>query len=211
MNTLRRTTLTLLITAITTGAFRLSYDAQLTLAAAAGINAGLAWIYPLLVDSLILIAMLTVLWTTNPTRWQRAYPWAALALYSTLSILGNALHVQALPPEQIKLPMTLAIAINTIPAITLLIAAHLAFTTALQPTTTPTTATQEPPRSRKPAVSVDRAARRVQDVPPVTDAELLAMADDEGLSFAQIAVRIGRSKSHVGARVKELRDARRSA
>lgn len=212
-------TLGLLLTGIGLAAFRLSYDAQVTLALASGVTLALAGLYPIIVDAAIFTGVLIRLWHPELGRGLAGYLWAAIAFWTITSVLGNAFHVLALPPDRIQLPAWIAIAVNTLPALTLFLVIHLATTTAFRakkpPAPTPTTRARRSVR-RDPDTdtvlayggevvrTVPRTIPR-NDVPAVTDVELLELADS-GKSYAEIAQIIGRSKSHVGERVKRLRD-----
>ena len=210
--TIQRLTLALLLIGIALAAFRLSFDAQVTLAHGSGINTGLAWLYPLIIDAAIVAGVLIGFWDPTLAKSKlKYYLWGAVAFWTATSIAGNAFHVWALPPEDVTLPTPLAITVNSMPAITLFIIIHLATTTAFRPSRTLTGNKQEPPRSRKPRVSTDPTAPKRSDIPQVSDEQMLAMADGEGMSMQQIADRINRSKSYVGDRVKRLRESRDAA
>lgn len=209
MTILKNTVLSILLLAIGGAAFRLSFDAQVTLAIASGIDAELAWLYPGVVDAAILTGVLIGIWNPHLTKGLARYVWTAIALWTITSILGNAFHVVALEPGRISVDPRLAIAVNTVPAVTLFLTIHLATTTAFR--RTPTEPTPPPSRRRRTApvtgsevvVSSPRAARRT-DIPGPEAAELATMA--ETMSYAEIATRVRRSKSWVGAQVKAYRD-----
>lgn len=210
MNILKNTVLSILLLAIGGAAFRLSFDAQVTLAIASGIDAELAWLYPGVVDAAILTGVLIGIWNPNLAKGLARYVWSAIALWTITSILGNAFHVAALEPGRITVDPALAIAVNTVPAVTLFLTIHLATTTAFR--RTHTKPTPPPGRRRKTAtmtgsdvvVSTPRAARRT-DIPGPDAAELTALAD-RGMSYAEIATQVNRSKSYVGAQIKAYRD-----
>lgn len=217
MKYFKNTTLGLLLAGIGLAAFRLSYDAQVTLATASGVDPALAGLYPIIVDAAIFTGVLIRLWHPELGRGLAGYLWAAIAFWTITSVLGNAFHVLALPPDRIQLPAWIAIAVNTLPALTLFLVIHLATTTAFRaktpapPTPTrakratrPTTLSGQPlDEAIAPGVKLMQGTR--DDIPPVTDADLIALADS-GKSYSEIAQIIGRSKSHVGERVKRLRD-----
>lgn len=208
MITARRIILGILIAAIGTAAFRLSFDAQYTLVThIARMSPTIAWLYPLVVDAFIITTVLTAWWANKPTPWQRTYPWLAMALFSAISISGNSLKVLTI--DHLQNPR-LAVAIYTVPPIALLIATHLATSTVFKRPATPATPAKNPPRSRQPRVAAERTEQQHTDIPVPSEVELLAMAD-EGKSMQQIADTIGRSKSWVGKTVKDARDRRLSA
>jgi predicted DNA-binding protein (UPF0251 family) len=201
----QRITLTLLVTIVGGSAFTLSFDAQLALATGSGIRPTIAGLYPLVVDVAILTGVLIRIWNPDHTTAVTRYLWAAIAFWSITNILGNAFHVTALPQGRITVPTPLAIAVNTVPALTLFIVIHVATLPSNHRTITPTAQTETTRRSPKPLTAVETKLKRT-DLPELTDAELLAMADGESMSLQQIADRVGRSKSYIGNRVKNARD-----
>lgn len=205
MTRFRTVTLASLDVLLALTAFRLSYDAQLTLALASGIHADIAGLYPLVVDAFIIIAMLTGSWVAaTASKAARVYPWVADGLFVVVSVGGNVVHLNALPVGALTVPYGIAVAVNAVPAIALFIATHLIFMTVLtRPREVSPTVKTVPVRSTASALPGEKTHHR--DIPPVTDAELLALSDS-GLSLSKIAAQIGRSKSYVGDRVKAERD-----
>ena len=201
------------IAGVALAAFRLSFDAQTILAIASGADPGLGWIYPLTVDAAIVIVTLIALWSDDLARRLRIYLWAALALWTAASVAGNALHILALPDGRVTLPEPIAIAVNTVPAVTLFLTIHIATTTVFRRRVEVT-----PTRGRARATSAflastsspERPPKRT-DIPPVDIDELMRLADEEHLSMSQIATQVNRSKSYVGAAVKAERDRREAA
>jgi hypothetical protein len=51
------------------------------------------------------------------------YPWAAIILFSAISVSGNALH--AIDATDLQVPVAVAATVSTVPAIALLVASHL--------------------------------------------------------------------------------------
>jgi hypothetical protein len=214
MNTVRKIALTTLRLGIAYFAFSLSFVAQTTLAHASGITTDLAWQYPLIVDAAILFGMLVDAWSNNGlTKGQRQYLYLAIGFWTTTSILGNAFHLTALPTSLITVPIALAIAVNTIPGITLFLMIHLS--SRLRPTRTTSTT---PARKRPPTTHTDQTeqtprsqpysarTRSVRDDLP-SPAELLERSL-AGETYAEIGLSIGMGKSWVGDRVKAEREAR---
>jgi hypothetical protein len=197
MSTHQRIILTLLVTIVGGSAFTLSFDAQLALAAGSGIRPAIAGLYPLVVDVAILTGVLIRIWNPDHSTAVTRYLWAAIAFWSITNILGNAFHVTALPQDRITIPIALAIAVNTVPALTLFIVIHIA-TIPSNHRTQPTAAlAEEPSRSPEPIVAIERTPSKPTDLPVITIEQLVAMNEDEELSTAKIAERIGRSKSWV--------------
>lgn len=210
MNSRRFKTITLAVLLIGVGlaAFRLSFDAQVTLAIAAGVTPDLAALYPLIVDAAIVAGILMRLWNPGLTKQLGGYLWAAIAFWTITSVLGNAFHVLVLPADRVQLPALAAIAVNTLPALTLFLVIHLATTTAFRMPA----ATAPAPARKKPAARTSSPISVVAPAPQLKyfdeDPRALLALADEGLSMSQIAIRVGRSKSYVGARIKKLREER---
>lgn len=95
--------------------FAMSYDALHALARASGATAGLAWLWPLIVDGFIVVASLSVLRAVLEGRpaW---HPWLLLLIFSAVSVAGNVAHgahtpigrlVAAVPPIALVLAFDL--------------------------------------------------------------------------------------------------------
>lgn len=197
----RRIILTTLVTTIGAAAFRLSFDAQVTLALAAGINAGLGWLYPAVVDAAILTGVLLRIWFPNAPKGLHVYLWSAIGFWTATSVLGNAFHIVALPEGTITVPLELAIAINTVPAITLFLVIHIVATIATPkpaPQTQPTSANPRRPRPARPVTTSSTAAGSL------TDNQLRSLMA-RNLSARRIAELTGLGKSTIAERMRRLR------
>ncbi len=152
--------------------FLLSFSALEAVGVASGIDPGLGWAFPLIIDGFILQAT----WAS----WQfRAgglrgawYPWAAFCVFSVVSMTGNALHAHPVQVGELLLPHAAATAFSTVPALALLIASHMLLLIATARTRAPRTAQTETsvvhpdePGSRGLAVPVP-AARQVDERAP---------------------------------------------
>jgi hypothetical protein len=214
LHILRNTIVSVGIAGVALAAFRLSFDAQTILAVASGAAPALGWIYPLTVDAAIVIVSLIRMWSEDLGKKLGAYLWSALGLWTAASVAGNALHILALPDGRVTVPEPIAIAVNTVPAVTLFLTIHIATTTVFRrrPVLVATATSRRRVRVEQTADSSGsvRDVSRV-DVPPPTIDELMAMADDERMSMQAIADRVNRSKSWVGAQVKDERDRRRDS
>lgn len=197
----RRIILTTLVTTIGAAAFRLSFDAQVTLALAAGINVGLGWLYPAVVDAAILTGVLLRIWFPHAPKGLHVYLWSAIGFWTATSVLGNAFHIVALPEGTITVPLELAIAINTVPAITLFLVIHIVATIA---TPKPAPRALVAPASR----SQPRPARaaRTTGTPAgsLTDDQLRSLMA-RNLSARRIAELTGLGKSTIADRLRRLR------
>jgi hypothetical protein len=106
---------------IAAGAFWLSFTALADLAVRSGIAAGQAWIWPLLVDGLIVVATVAVVALDgHRSAW---YPWALLIAGALVSVTANAAH--ALVAATASVPGLLAATVASIPPMVLLASTHL--------------------------------------------------------------------------------------
>jgi hypothetical protein len=95
--------------------FAMSYEALHALAHDSGVSAGLAWLWPLVVDGFIVVASMSVVRAVIEHR-RTWHPWALLLLFSTISVAGNVAHgppnavgrlVAAVPPVALVLAFDL--------------------------------------------------------------------------------------------------------
>lgn len=103
------------------GAFWLSFMALADLAARSGIASGQAWIWPLLVDGLIVVSTIAVVALDG--RRGAWYPWALLICGALVSVAANALH--AVVAADASVPAMLAATVAAVPPLVLLASTHL--------------------------------------------------------------------------------------
>jgi hypothetical protein len=72
-------------------AFTLSYDALHQLALDSQVRPGLAWLWPVVIDGTIVVALLTVL-AAKRAAARAGYPWALAGLFSAASVTFNIAH-----------------------------------------------------------------------------------------------------------------------
>lgn len=119
------------------GAFWLSFVALADLAVRSGIAAGQAWIWPLLVDGLIVVATVAVVALDgHRSAW---YPWALLIAGAGMSVTANAAH--AIVAATASVPALLAAIVAAVPPLVLLASTHL---TVVLTRSTKTTAAEPP-------------------------------------------------------------------
>lgn len=106
---------------IALGAFWLSFTSLADLAARSGIGAGQAWVWPLIVDGIIVVATVAVVALAG-TR-EAWYPWALLIGGAAVSVAANALH--SVVAAHADVPGVLAASVAAIPPIVLLSITHL--------------------------------------------------------------------------------------
>lgn len=115
---------------IAAGAFWLSFTALADLARRAGIGAGQAWAWPLIVDGVIVVSTVAVVALAGErAAW---YPWTLLIGGAAVSVTANALH--AIVAADADVPAGLAAAVAAVPPVVLLASTHL--TVVLVRTTT---------------------------------------------------------------------------
>jgi hypothetical protein len=85
-------------------AFTLSYDALHQLALDSRVRPALAWLWPVVIDGTIVVALLTVLAAKRaPAR--AGYPWALAGLFSLASVAFNIAHAPDRPVAQLVFAM----------------------------------------------------------------------------------------------------------
>lgn len=77
---------------IAAGAFWLSFTALTDLAARAGVARDQAWVWPLIVDGIIIVATIAAIALAGHGRTVSAYPWALLLTCAAVSVLANVTH-----------------------------------------------------------------------------------------------------------------------
>lgn len=143
------------------GAFWLSFTALADLAERSGITAGQSWIWPLLVDGLIVVSTVAaVALDRHRGSW---YPWALLVSGALVSVTANALH--ALVAADSTVPSLLAATVAAVPPLVLLASTHL--TVVLIRSTGPLPADADVPSRLVPmAVPDEQDDQPFDDEPP---------------------------------------------
>jgi hypothetical protein len=85
-------------------AFTLSYDALHQLALESRVRPGLAWLWPVVIDGTIVVALLTVL-AAKRAGARAGYPWALAGLFSAASVAFNIAHAPDRPVAQLVFAM----------------------------------------------------------------------------------------------------------
>ena len=106
--------------AIAAGAFYLSFASLTHLATLAGLSPERAWVWPLLVDGMIVVATVAV--TTLRGR-RSAYAWTLLAGGAAVSILANIVHAALTAPAGV--PVSVAMLVAATPPLVLVASTHL--------------------------------------------------------------------------------------
>jgi hypothetical protein len=85
-------------------AFTLSYDALHQLALDSRVRPGLAWMWPVVIDGTIVVALLTVL-AAKRANAHTGYPWALAGLFSAASVAFNIAHAPDRPVARLVFAM----------------------------------------------------------------------------------------------------------
>jgi Protein of unknown function (DUF2637) len=85
-------------------AFTLSYDALHQLALNSRVRPGLAWMWPVVIDGTIVVALLTVL-AAKRAAASTGYPWALAGLFSAASVAFNIAHAPDRPVARLVFAM----------------------------------------------------------------------------------------------------------
>ena len=106
---------------IAAGAFWLSFTSLSDLARRSGIDPAQAWLWPLIVDGIIVVATVSaVALARSAVAW---YPWVLLFAGAAISVAANAIH--AVVAESTDVPLVLAAAVASVPPLVLLSITHL--------------------------------------------------------------------------------------
>lgn len=105
------------------GAFWLSFTTLQGLAALSGIPAGQAWVWPLIVDGVILEATISVVALRNSAPGARRFAWLLLASGAGVSVAANITH--AVVASDTRVPAIIAALVASVPPLVLLAMTHL--------------------------------------------------------------------------------------
>jgi Protein of unknown function (DUF2637) len=124
-------------------AFTLSYDALHQLALDSHVRSGLAWLWPVVIDGTIVVALLTVL-AAKRARRGAGYPWTLAGLFSAASVAFNIAHAPDRPVARLVFAMA---------PVALVLTTHLLMQQVSwrRTTPTPTTPVAEPQGGSQPA------------------------------------------------------------
>lgn len=157
---------------IAVGAFVLSFASLTDLAARSGIDRNLAWIWPIIVDGLIVAATVAIVALAGHDRKTLAYPWALLFLGAVVSTAANAVHaIVSVGQAHGGVPPAISAVMAAMPPVVLLAITHL--TVLLVQKAAPASGAKKKP-TREPAPA--RAAKRTPSALPSPAARALPMA-----------------------------------
>lgn len=176
---------------IALGAFWLSFTALSNLTVLAGVPEQEAWIWPLIVDGIIVVATISVVALSPHGRRATLYPWSLLAAGSLVSVAANTAH--ALVAADATVPKALAACVSAVPPIVLLAITHLTVELTRR---TGVLAVEGAPAPVQPEQDEHPAARF--DVEVVDRRDEAARLREAGLSNRMIARELGVHPSTVG-------------
>lgn len=187
---------------IALGAFWLSFTSLSALARSCGIPADRAWMWPLIVDGVIVVATVSVVAMSGSGLERRAarYPWLLLSAGAAVSVLANASH--AMVTADARVPSVLAALVAAVPPVVLVAITHLTVELTRRPhPASPAGASgqavQHPKRPSRTTTPVDGNG-------PIGEA--LRLRAHTSLTNREIAARLGVHPSTVGRWLKS-RDA----
>lgn len=150
---------------IAAGAFWLSFYALADLAGRSGVPAEQVWVWPIIVDGVIVVATIAVFALRGHAAALTIYPWGLLIGGVVVSVAANAVHATLTETE---VPDVVAIAVATVPPISLVAATHLS--ALLLDRVNPAAASMSFPWPRKrPTVSAQPAAEQAQAASPAPE------------------------------------------
>lgn len=203
------------------GAFWLSFTTLRDLAILSGIPEGQAWMWPLIVDGVILEATISVVALRDSARTARRFAWLLLGAGAGVSVAANITH--AVVAADTRVPALVAALVASVPPLVLLAMTHLTVELTRNTTRTPTGRELVPPllvadetttivTSTDPDGSEQDAVPEPRDTTAVArpvatgggrgrrgDARVRALVlDAEGVSKRQIAAQLGVHPTTVG-------------
>ena len=201
------------------GAFWLSFTTLRDLAVLSGIPEGQAWMWPLIVDGVILEATISVVALRDSARTARRFAWLLLGAGAGVSVAANITH--AVVAADTRVPVFIAALVASVPPLVLLAMTHL--TVELTRNTSPTIRESAPPLSvaeETTTVATSTHPHRPEQHPIPEPPETTAVArpvmtrggskqrgearvravalDAEGVSKRQIAAQLGVHPTTVG-------------
>jgi len=185
---------------IALGAFWLSFTSLSALARSCGIPADRAWMWPLIVDGVIVVATVSVVAISGSGQDRRAvrYPWLLLSAGAAVSVLANASH--AIVTADAKVPSVLAALVAAVPPVVLVAITHLTVELTRRPHPHPRTTASAPGRARRRPPRTTKVTDRADE--SGWAGEALRLRADTSLTNREIAARLGVHPSTVGRWLK---------
>lgn len=175
------------------GAFWLSFTTLRDLAVLSGIPEGQAWMWPLIVDGVILEATISVVALRDSARTARRFAWLLLGAGAGVSVAANITH--AVVAADTRVPALIAALVASVPPLVLLAMTHL--TVELTRNTTPAPNGREPDirplaiDQTTTVMSVDAPHRSEQDSVPEPPEATVAARPKPSTAARPVATRRG--------------------
>lgn len=177
------------------GAFWLSFTTLRDLAVLSGIHPDQAWIWPIIVDGVILEATISVVALRDAARPARRFAWLLLSAGAAVSVGANITH--AVLEADARVPVLIGALVASVPPLVLLSMTHLSVELARhrtpQPRDTdpvPVELAAHPVREPGPAAGAQGALRASSGSRDEIRERARALAD-EGMPVAQVARELG--------------------
>ena len=111
---------------IAIGAFVLSFSALTDLAQRSGIDANLAWIWPIIVDGMIVASTVAIVALNGHSRRAMVYPWTLLFFGAFVSTAANSVHaILTVGAMNSDIPPVVSALVAAMPPVVLLAITHL--------------------------------------------------------------------------------------
>ena len=111
---------------IAVGAFVLSFAALTDLAQRSGIEANLAWIWPIIVDGMIVAATVAIVALNGHSARALVYPWSLLFFGAIVSTAANSVHaILTVDKMSSTIPPVVSALVAAMPPVVLLAITHL--------------------------------------------------------------------------------------
>lgn len=111
---------------IGSGAFVLSFSALTDLAVRAGINPEIGWMWPLIVDGMIVAATVAIVALAGREGKEQFYPWILLFFGAVVSTAANSIHaILAVQASHGNVPVVVSALVAAMPPVVLLAITHL--------------------------------------------------------------------------------------
>ncbi len=181
------------------GAFWLSFTTLRGLAAMAGVPAEQAWVWPLIVDGVIVEATISVVALRNARAAARRFAWLLLATGAAVSVAANITHAIV---ADTAVPSAVAAVVASVPPLVLLAMTHLTVELTRNTSASDNTALRAPTPAEEAAVVVagSTGSQRGSTSPrsiPAARRQALALSA-AGVPKRQIAAQLGVHPTTVG-------------
>lgn len=110
---------------IAAGAFWLSFAALAHLAFMSGVPGAQAWVWPVIVDGMIVAGTVSIVAMSDHEPRARRYPWAVLIGGAVLSVSANVVHAVVATGADRQVPVVVAALVASVAPVALLVMTHL--------------------------------------------------------------------------------------